>query len=79
MQILEKHKEIFDSYIEKLNKTELKNISNLENAIKAIQKGKIIIKISSELKKKVIELGEEGILIKTRLNSSNFKIRQMNF
>jgi diadenylate cyclase len=67
MQILEKHKEIFDSYIEKLNKTELKNISNLENAIKAIQKGKIIIKISSELKKKVIELGEEGILIKTRL------------
>lgn len=67
IQVLERQRQLFDYYLENLNKMELKNYVNLNNAIKTIQKGKVIQKISEELKKYLIELGDEGKLLKTRL------------
>ncbi|MEK6757486.1 MAG: DNA integrity scanning diadenylate cyclase DisA [Nanoarchaeota archaeon] len=67
IQVLERQRELFDHHLENLNKMELKNYVNLNNAIKTIQKGKTIQKISEELKKYLIELGDEGKLLKTRL------------
>ena len=67
LQHLEKQREIFDREIDKLNKLELRNHPSLNKALTAIQKGRIIQKISSDLKKSIIELGNEGTLIKTRL------------
>lgn len=67
IQILEKHREIFDSHTEKLNTLELKNYSSLHHAINVIQKGRLIQKIAKDLKKHIIELGNEGTLLKTRL------------
>lgn len=67
IQILERQKELFDKYLETLNRLELKNYINLNHAIKTIQKGKVIQKISKELSKYLIELGDEGVLLKTRL------------
>jgi diadenylate cyclase len=67
MQMLEKHRELFDLNLEKLNRAELRGSLNLNHAINVIQKGRIIQKISDDLKKYIIELGNEGTLLKTRL------------
>jgi diadenylate cyclase len=67
MQMLEKHRELFDLHLERLNRSELRNSLNLNHAINVIQKGRIIQKISADLKKYIIELGNEGTLLKTRL------------
>jgi len=67
IQMLEKQRELFDININKLTKLELKNSFNLNQAMAVIQKGRIIEKISSDLKKYVVELGIEGSLLKTRL------------
>jgi len=67
IQLLEKQRELFDTSIDILNKLELRNYVNITHAIKTIQKGIIILKISEELSKYLIELGSEGSLIKNRL------------
>lgn len=67
IQLLEKHRELFDSYLDRLTRSELRNYLNFNQVINVIQKGKIIQKIYDDLKKYIIELGNEGILLKTRL------------
>ncbi len=67
IQILEKQKETFDINKKRLNHLELQNHSSIDQAINAIQRGKIIEKISQELEKTMIELGKEGSLLKARL------------
>ncbi len=67
MQMLEKHRELFDSNLEKLNRSELRSYLNLNHAMNVMQKGRIIQKISDDMKKYLVELGNEGILLKTRL------------
>lgn len=64
---LEKQRESFDREIDKLNRLELKNHPSLHRAILAIQKGRLVQKISLDLRKNIIELGNEGTLIKTRM------------
>ena len=67
IQMLEKQRELFDLYISRLNDLEFRNYPSLHQALKVIQKGLLIQKISRELKRNLIELGNEGTLIKTRL------------
>lgn len=67
LQLLEKQRDLFDNYIEKLLKMDLKNYFNLSQAIVVIQKGKLIQKIASDLKRYSIELGKEGTLLRIRL------------
>ncbi|RMD67072.1 DNA integrity scanning protein DisA [Candidatus Pacearchaeota archaeon] len=67
MQILEKQRELFDKAIKELDYLELRNYPSLTKAIEALQRGKIVQKMASELKRYVVELGKEGVLIRTRL------------
>ncbi len=67
IQLLEKQRELFDSHLDKLNKLELRNYHNIEQAILVIQKGRLIQKIADDLKRFLVELGNEGSLLKTRL------------
>ena len=67
MQILEKQRELFDSYIEKLNFMELRNMINLKQATNVIQRGMLIQKITENLNKYIIELGKSGVLLRVRL------------
>jgi len=66
VQILEKQRELFENYVGKLNKLEIKNNSSLFHAVNVIQKGMMIQKIAHDIKRNIIELGTEGILLKTR-------------
>jgi len=70
IQLLERQKEMFDSCIEKLTKAELNNEINLAYAVNVIQKGRLIQKIAKEIKKHMIELGNEGLLLKTRFRET---------
>ena len=67
LQFLEKQRELFDNYIEKLNFLELRNYPSLNQAIQIIQRGYLIQKITNDLKKYITELGKEGMILKVRL------------
>ena len=67
LQLLEKQRELFDNYSEKLVKMDLKNYFNLNQAIQVIQKGRLIEKIAGDLRRYSIELGKEGTLLRIRL------------
>ncbi len=67
LQMLEKQRELFDKYMERLNRLELRNYPNVQQACQVIQKGRMIQKISSDVRKSIIELGSEGTLLKSRL------------
>lgn len=67
LQLLEKQRELFDRYVEKLTKLELRNHPSLQQALSVIQKGRLIQKIAADLKRHIIEAGSEGTLLKARL------------
>ncbi len=67
LQILEKHREIFDNLQKKLDKEELQGRAQINNITSLIQRGRIILKTSDILKKHIIELGSEGTIVKGRL------------
>ena len=74
IQLLEKQRELFDNSIDKLTALELKNNPSLNQAIITIQKGRLIEKIAEELKKQIVELGNEGTILKTRLKEILFGV-----
>jgi len=67
IQLLEKQRELFDYSLDKLTALELKNNPSLNQAVHTIQKGRLIQKIAEELRKNIVELGNEGTILKTRL------------
>ncbi|MDP3881915.1 MAG: DNA integrity scanning diadenylate cyclase DisA [Nanoarchaeota archaeon] len=67
VQMLEKQRELFDMYVDKLNRLELRNYHSLNQAVSVIQKGKLIQRMSEDLKKYIFELGTEGLILKIRM------------
>jgi len=67
VQLLERQRQIFDDSVSALTKFELMNYQGLDHALKVIQKGRVILLMSEELQRYVVELGKEGNLIKNRL------------
>lgn len=67
LQILEKHKEIFDKNKAELNDEELKAKPKVSKALLVVQRGMIVLKLSETLKGYIVELGVEGTIVKARL------------
>lgn len=67
LHMLEKQRESFDSNIEKLTEFELQNNPKLEQVCKVIQNGEQMRRMLESLEQNVIELGNEGKAIKSRL------------
>lgn len=76
IQMLERQRELFDRYLEKLTFLELHSYPSISQAISVIQKGRIILKIASDLQRYLIELGKEGTLLKTRLKEITFDVEK---
>ena len=76
VQILEKQKSAFDEHIRKLTYLELRNQNSLNHALSTMQKGILTQKISEELKKNIIELGKEGVLLKARIRELTFGVEK---
>lgn len=67
LAILEKQREIFNNLLSKLNKLEVANLVTTNDISSILQRIEMIIRVSSLIRKNVIELGNEGSLIKIRL------------
>lgn len=67
VQVIEKQRELFDKHISLLNHAELRNYESVPQALIVIQKGRLIQKIAEDIKRYIVELGNEGTLLKTRL------------
>ncbi len=76
LQIVEKHKDIFDRNRMELDKEEFKKIPRLIKAISLIQRGMIILNTSESLKSYIIELGAEGTIVKLRLKELLHKVER---
>ena len=67
LQTLEKYKKVFDSKLNLLNEYEFNDIVTLDNVITAIQRAEMTMRMVEEVKRGIIELGEEGRLIEIQL------------
>jgi diadenylate cyclase len=66
LQILEKHRDIFDNLEKELTRLERSKRAKVTNVTLLIQRGKIILKTSDILRRYLIELGNDGTIIKGR-------------
>jgi diadenylate cyclase len=76
LQILEKHREVFERNKRDLDREELRKKPRLVKALLLIQRGIIIIKVSKILKSYLIELGVEGVIVKSRLKEILYGIEK---
>ncbi|MBS3098846.1 DNA integrity scanning diadenylate cyclase DisA [Candidatus Pacearchaeota archaeon] len=67
LQTIQKQRELFDKNIQTLTRVELRNQQTLSHAVSTIQKGVFAQKIAANMHRYILELGNEGTLIKTRL------------
>ncbi|MEK6898673.1 MAG: DNA integrity scanning diadenylate cyclase DisA [Nanoarchaeota archaeon] len=67
IQLLEKQRGLFDQHVSRLDKAELQNYHDLQQALDVIQRGCSIQKIAEDMQRLFIELGKEGSLMKVRL------------
>lgn len=67
IHLIEKQRELFDKNVEKLSSLEIRNYPSINQALHVIQKGRLIQKIAIDIKKFIVELGNEGTILKTRL------------
>ena len=68
LQTVEKYKKVFESKINMLNEYEFNDIVTLDNVLTAIQRAEMTMRMSEEVRKRIIELGEEGRLVKIQLD-----------
>jgi len=76
LQIIEKHRDIFDKNKVDLDIEELKKKPALIKALLLIQRGMIILNTSETLKEYIIELGVEGAMVKSRLKELLYKVEK---
>ena len=76
LQIIEKHKDIFDKNKSELDIEELRKKPALIKALLLIQRGMIILNTSKTLNEYIIELGIEGAIVKSRLKELLYKVEK---
>ena len=67
LQILEKQKDVFDELLSHLNVLEITNLTTMSDVCSVLQTIEIIRRISESVKRYLIELGKEGIIVSMRL------------
>ncbi len=67
LQILEKQKEIFDDLMSHLNVLEITDLVSASDVCNVLQRMEIIRRITENVKRYLVELGKEGIIVSMRL------------
>jgi diadenylate cyclase len=67
LQLLEKQCEIFNDLLVNLNVLEFTNLQTMNDICLIIERAEIILKIASIIRRYIIELGTEGVLLRIRL------------
>ncbi len=68
LQTVEKYKKVFDGKINIMNEYEFNDIVTLDNVLTVIQRAEMTMRMAEEVKKRIIELGEEGRLVDIQLD-----------
>ena len=68
LQTVEKYKKVFDNKINLLNEYEFNDIVTLDNVLTALQRVEMTMRMAEEVKKRIIELGEEGRIVEIQLD-----------
>jgi len=68
LQILEKQKEILDENLKNFNILEITNLVSYGDVCLVLQRIEMIVKMTNNIKRYLIELGNEGTMIKMRIN-----------
>jgi diadenylate cyclase len=66
LQILEKQRENLNELLGKLNILEISNLVTIGDVCKVLQRGEIIERISNSMRRELIEIGKEGMIIHMR-------------
>jgi diadenylate cyclase len=74
LQILEKHKETFQSLQRDLNIQEIQNRVKIDSVLRYIQRGVIIMDLANVMRENLIELGSEGAIINGRLKEIIYEV-----
>ncbi len=67
LQALEKYKVVFDNMLNILSEHEFDDIVSLETVANTIYRSEIIMRMETEVKRNIIELGDEGRLVNMQL------------
>jgi diadenylate cyclase len=67
LQILEKQKEVFNELLSNLNILEMNNLTTTNDVCSVLQRAEMINQISAMVKRYLVELGKEGIVVSMRL------------
>lgn len=67
LQVLEKQKDVLNELISNLNVLESNNLVNISDVCSVLQRMEMVNRMSSMLKRYIIELGKEGIIVSMRL------------
>jgi len=67
LQLLEKQREIFNELLVNLNILELTNLVSVGDICKVLQRTEMIKKMTHIVNEQIIELGEDGIILKMRM------------
>ncbi len=67
LQILEKQREIFNDFLDNLNLLELKRLVTINDVSSVLQRLEIIKRISNVVKRYLVELGKDGMIVNMRL------------
>jgi diadenylate cyclase len=67
LQILEKQKEVFNELLSNLNILEINNLCTTNDVCSVLQRAEMINQISAMVKRYLVELGKEGIIVSMRL------------
>jgi diadenylate cyclase len=67
LQILEKQKEVFDDLLIHLNILEVTDLTSANDVCNVLQRMEIIRRITDNVKRYLVELGKEGIIVSMRL------------
>ena len=67
LQVLEKQKDVFNDLFSHLNILEITNLTTMNDVCNVLQTLEIIRRISENVKRYLVELGKEGIIVSMRL------------
>lgn len=67
LQTLENYKKVFDNKLSVLNEYEFNDIVTLDNVITCLQRAEMVMRISEEVERAILELGADGFLVKMQL------------
>ncbi len=78
VQTLEKYRKVFDQTLINLSALEFENLVTIADVVTVIKRAEMVLKIKSEIERYILELGNEGRLIKMQLEELVMNVDEEN-